>query len=102
MRKLLPLIPLLLAGCARFSTTPTSESESEAAFQRVAADYVTGYLVWRPQVGTTLGFHEYDGGITDYRRASIEGELQRLKTYDPRLAELNVLQLTRRSAYHPR
>lgn len=99
MRKLLLLIPLLLAGCARFSSTPTTQGDTEAAFQRLAGDFIAGYLVWRPQVGVALGLHEFDGGLTDYRRASLDGELQRLKTYDRRLADLNVLNLTPRSAY---
>ena len=99
MWKLLPLIPLLLSGCAGFQTDSTARNDTEATFQRLAADYIAGYLVWRPQLGTTLGLHEYDGGITDYDRASLERELQRLKTYDRQMAELNPLQLPPRSAY---
>ncbi len=98
MRKLLLLIPLLLASCARFSSS-APENDAEATFQRLAADYIAGYLVWRPLLGTSLGLHEYDGGITDYRQASLQGELQRLKSYDARLTNLNVLQLAPRSAY---
>ena len=98
MRKLLLLIPLLMAGCARFSS-PAPENDGEAAFQRLAADYIAGYLVWRPLLGTSLGLHEYDGRITDYRQASLQGELQRLESYDARLASLDVRQLTSRSAY---
>src|SRR3974390_3018250 len=99
MPKLLLLIPLLLAGCARFSTAPTAETETDATFKRLASDYIAGYLVWRPQLGTALGLHEYDGGITDYRKASIDAELRRLKAYDGKLAQLNVLQMTPRSGY---
>jgi hypothetical protein len=32
-----------------------------------------------------LGFHQYDGKLTDYSRASIDGELARLKEFDRRL-----------------
>jgi uncharacterized protein (DUF885 family) len=99
MRKLLLLIPFLLAGCARFSTSPTGETETDAAFKRLASDYIAGYLVWRPQLGTALGLHEYDGGITDFRKASLDAELRRLKSYDGKLAQLSVLQMTPRCVY---
>lgn len=99
MRKCLLLLPLLLAGCARLFPNSYPASNSEQAFQTLADDYIAGYLAWRPQVGTALGLHEYDGQITDFSQGSIETEHQRLKTFDARLAALNAAQLSPRSSF---
>jgi hypothetical protein len=95
MRKnLIPLLLLLVAGCAKVAPSPAPEAAfgstgADAGFQTLAADYLQGYLAWRPQIGTSLGFHQYDGKLTDYRQPSIEVELARLKSFDARLAALN-------------
>ena len=73
---------LLLAGCAQLPQgSSSSRQEAEAAFAALADEFLAGYLAWRPQSGTALGFHEYDGQVTDYRRASIDAELARLKAF---------------------
>jgi uncharacterized protein (DUF885 family) len=63
-------------------------------FARLADDYIAGYLAWRPQTGTALGYHEYDGRLTDYSRPSLEGELARLRTFAARLAACDTNALT--------
>jgi uncharacterized protein (DUF885 family) len=86
---------LLAAGCAKLSTSPTAEpSNADAAFEQLADDYLAGYLAWRPQLGTTLGLHQYDGKLTDFSQASLDAELARLKSFDQRLAELDSARLT--------
>jgi uncharacterized protein (DUF885 family) len=81
---LLTLSALLLGGCSIPQTyTPP---QAEAAFTRLATDYVHGYLAWRPQAGTALGLHQYDGKITDLRRSSLHAELARLQSCDQQLA----------------
>lgn len=90
VRWLILLWPLAVAGCAPLSpTAPRSGSDVDGAFSRLADDYIGGYLAWRPQTGTALGFHQYDGKVTDFRRASIDAELARLKFFDEQLAQLN-------------
>ena len=37
-------------------------------FEQLSREYLAGYLAWRPQSGTSLGFHEYDGKLTDFSR----------------------------------
>src|ERR1051326_3458796 len=94
------LVSFILAGC---STSPRSDSvntnATDAAFDRLAADYLTGYLRWRPQTGTALGFHEYDGKVTDLSRPSLDAELARLKSFDQRLAALDTKSISPRAAY---
>lgn len=80
---------MLLCSCSSGPHSNGKKSSQDAQFQRLADEYISGYLAWRPQTGTALGFHEYDGRLTDYSRVSIEGELRRLKDSEQRLARLD-------------
>jgi uncharacterized protein (DUF885 family) len=94
------ILGLALAGCTRPSPAPgSSTSDADAAFARLADEYIAGYLAWRPQNGTALGFHEYDGKITDFSRASLDAELARLKSADVALGKLDTRQLSPTTFY---
>jgi hypothetical protein len=91
MKHLAFALLLLVPGCARLSQSPAPPaSEADAHFTRLADEYLDGYLAWRPQSGTALGFHQYDGKITDFSQHSIQAELTRLRSYDSQLAELQL------------
>src|SRR5688572_16686758 len=60
---LLLVIALYLVGCAGISDKSTSNAD--AAFARLADEFIKGQLDWRPSMGTSLGLHEYDGRVTD-------------------------------------
>ncbi len=49
-----------------------------ADFDRQVDTFVDEYLAWRPQQGTALGLHQYDGRITDLSAASLAAEHARL------------------------
>ena len=95
------LLPFCLAaGCAGFSPSAApGANDADAAFARLADEYLSGYLAWRPQLGTTLGLHEYDGKLTDYSTVSIQTELGRLKSFAGRLAGLSADALSAGAAY---
>jgi uncharacterized protein (DUF885 family) len=57
----------------------------DAAFYRFADEYLTNYLAWRPLEAVGLGFHEFDGKLTDLSQASVNRELLRLKKAQRRL-----------------
>jgi uncharacterized protein (DUF885 family) len=99
--KALPLLLIvLLVGCTRPAPGPHSSTrEADAAFARLADAYIAGYLAWRPQTGTSLGLHEYDGKVTDYSHASLGAELARLKSFDQRLGQLNTNRLSAQTFY---
>ena len=100
VRKLLPLLIILLAGCARqYPPLPSFSVTGDSPFTRLADQYVAGYLSWRPQVGTSLGLHEYDGRLTDYRQPSLASELARLKSFEGRLAGMDTNQLSTQAHY---
>lgn len=89
------MLSVLLAGCTQPTPAPRSSTqEADAAFARLADEYIAGYLAWRPQTGTSLGLHEYDGKVTDYSQASLRAELARLKSFDQRLGQLNANHLS--------
>ncbi len=80
-------------------STGRDAAGADAAFTQLAEEYLSGYLAWRPQTGTALGFHQYDGKLTDYSPISLQTELARLKSFDSRLAGLNTSRLGPR-AFH--
>jgi uncharacterized protein (DUF885 family) len=92
---------MALAGCSSGRppvqpAVPASvvAGSGDAAFNRLADEYLTGYLAWRPLEAMQLGFHEYDGKLTDYSRGSIDGELARLKEFDRRLGGIQAAGLS--------
>ena len=94
------LTVLLLAGCAGPRSTSHSEDpKADAAFAQLANDYLDGYLAWRPQTGTGLGFHAYDGKVTDFSQASLEQEFARLKSFNRRLNDLDAKGLSGQARY---
>jgi len=69
------------AGCNSSQQTADARDDNKAAdttFARVADEFLDGYLAWRPQLGTSLGLHQYDGKLTNFNKASLKGELARL------------------------
>ncbi|MDB4920155.1 DUF885 domain-containing protein [Mucilaginibacter sp.] len=100
MRKFLLLIPIaLLFSCEQKTPATTTPVSGDAAFQKLADDYLTGYLAWRPAAGVALGFHQYDGKVTDLSKESIGKELGRLKDFDQRLTATDTTTLSTKTFY---
>jgi uncharacterized protein (DUF885 family) len=89
---LLPILICLPSAIAGAVQTPDSEYES------VAEEYIKGFLTARPILATSLGFHEYDGKVTDYSRLALDAELSRLKRFDDRLKIFDVGKLSQRQS----
>jgi len=101
MQKLLLfIVAVLVPGCAKLpQPNSSSHSDGDAAFDQLANEYMNGFLQWRPQTGTALGFHEYDGKVTDLSRPSLDAELARLKSFEQRLSASDAKSLGTRAAY---
>jgi uncharacterized protein (DUF885 family) len=100
MKRILMVLLSVVAGCARLSPSAGGGTHNQdAAFNRLADEYVAGYLAWRPQTGTSLGFHEYDGKVTDFGRRSLDAELARLHSFDRTLGALNTNGLSAAASY---
>src|SRR5262249_2060364 len=98
--KLFSVFQLLAAFS--FALVQSSNVHAQTAgetFAKLAEDYINDYLWWRPQAATTLGFHQFDGNVTDFRRASLDAELARLRSFDQRLNELDPHQLNPQDYY---
>src|SRR5436190_16989251 len=71
---------------------------TDATFEKLAEEYISGYLAARPLEAVTLGFHEYDGRLGDYGRTSIDAELARLKRFDEKFQKLDSSKLSPRAS----
>src|SRR5579863_4442548 len=95
----------LLAGCAGSGTNPPPEpkpkptAEANAVFTQLVDDYIGGYLDARPQTGTGLGLHQYDGKLARFDKAAIDAELARLKSFDQQLTDLGTAHLNQQNAF---
>jgi uncharacterized protein (DUF885 family) len=92
------IIPVAMVfGC---KPKPADKSLSgDAAFQKLTDNYLAGYLAWRPALGTALGFHQYDGKVTDLSKASLDKELAWLKSYDDTLSNTDTASLSKKVFY---
>src|SRR5437016_5011240 len=95
MRIIAPLLlSALLIGCAKLPNASSNPEQNDASFNHLADEYIQGYLAWRPQSGTLLGLHQYDGKLTDYSQPSLDAELARLKSFEHQLSALSTEHLT--------
>jgi uncharacterized protein (DUF885 family) len=90
----LVIILLALWLSSAVFAAPTQDAEYEG----VADEYVKTYLAAHPLHGTALGFHEYDGKISDYSRLALDAELARLRRFDDRLAKFDPAKLSPRQS----
>src|SRR5712691_5282897 len=72
--------------------------KADADFDKLALDFIGGYLAARPLQGVALGFHQYDGKIGDYSRLAIDAEVERLKRFQARLEKMDVSMFSKRAA----
>nr|WP_315145118.1 DUF885 domain-containing protein [uncultured Flavobacterium sp.] len=99
MKKIILL--LFVSTFAFFSCNKTDKNAAsgDVAFEKLSEEFISGYLDWRPQSGVSLGYHQYDGKIADYSKASIEAEVTRLKEYEKDLSEIDSASLSTKKYY---
>jgi uncharacterized protein (DUF885 family) len=85
-----------VASQAFAQTADTAKADSD--FDKLALDFIGGYLAARPLQGVALGFHQYDGKIGDYSRLAIDAEVERLKRFQAQLDKLDVSMFSKRAA----
>ena len=92
---------LLVLVFAFFSCNKNDKNiaSGDAAFEKLSEEYLKGYLDWRPQSGVSLGLHKYDGKIADYSKASIDGEISRLKDFDVKFSKIDSASLSTKQYY---
>lgn len=70
----------------------------DAEYEAIAEEFIKGYFVARPLLGTSLGLHEYDAKISDYSRLALDAELSRLKRFEDRLEKFELTKLSQRQS----
>ena len=83
----------VLFSCDQNKPAKTGTS-GDAAFQKLSDDYIDSYLAWRPADGVALGYHQYDGKVTDLSKESMGKELGRLKSFDQQLGAMDTASLS--------
>ena len=71
------------------ATKKDAKEDPDAEFQKVADEYVKGWLAAHPLTATSLGLHEYDGRMSDFTRLAIDAELSRLRRFEERLSKFD-------------
>jgi hypothetical protein len=96
MKKLIIVFAVLMTtfGSCRESIKNSSSSKGDMKFQQLSDEFLAGYLAWRPELSVSLGFHEFDGKISDISKKSIVRELTRLKLFDQMLNEFDTASLS--------
>ena len=81
LRCLLVMLALSLVMATPGLAEAAETQKADADFDKLALDFIGGYLAARPLQGVALGFHQYDGKIGDYSRLAIDAEVERLKRF---------------------
>ena len=92
---LLTALTVLLFSCQNNpSTPPATTASGDSTFKKMSAGFIAAELAWSPEASVALGFHQYDGKLTDYSKTSLDQELSRLKAFDQQLDKLDTTTLS--------
>jgi uncharacterized protein (DUF885 family) len=97
LRRLFVVIALSLGMATPGRAAEADTKKADADFDKLALDFIGGYLTARPLQGVALGFHQFDGKIGDYSRLAIDAEVERLKRFQNQLGKLDPHQLSKRA-----
>jgi uncharacterized protein (DUF885 family) len=94
-------IVFILSGCKNNAATGSSSGpvSADSAFAQLSREFLDGELAWGPENAVSLGFHQYDGKLTNYSKASLDSELTKLKSYDRQLSALDTSALSAKMFY---
>lgn len=95
---LLVIFTTLLMSCKN-GVKKASTDQGDTNFQKLAEDFISGYLDWRPENAVSIGFHNYDGKVSDFSKKSLQKELKRLDTYNEILSDFDTASLSPRMYY---
>ncbi len=91
------MVTILFYRCGQPKNEAAAKPAGDSAFNLLSESFLKGWLDWRPQTAVSLGFHQYDKGVTDYSKASLDAELQRLKEYRGKLLAVDTAALSPRA-----
>ncbi len=79
--------------CAFALASLGAEEDPDTEFGKVAEEYIKGWLAAHPLNATALGFHEYDGRISEFTRLALDAELSRLRRFEDRLKKFDLTKM---------
>ena len=85
---------LLMASCAPADHAPATPPSEDAAFQRLADEFLADHFKRNPTQSTYLGIHDYDAQLEDASRAAVDAEVAALKQYRSRFATVDNARLS--------
>jgi uncharacterized protein (DUF885 family) len=99
MKKILIVLGVsiaLFSSCKSGSPAGSSVS-ADSSFQLMADEYIKAYLDHFPMQAVSLGFHEYDGKLTDDSRQALDSVYAWLKVSAGKLASIDTNTLSKRT-----
>ena len=98
MKKIIILLGLsasLFSGCKNNNPATISVS-ADSSFQLMADEYIKAFLDHNQSQAVSLGFHEYDGKLTDDSRQALDSEYAWLKVSEGKLSAIDTNSLSKR------
>ena len=94
------LIPFSLLSSIAFAQEKmaSSESSSQAAFDKLVDEYFDFHFQFHPTEGTQAGLHQYDGKLEDFSRAGMDAEIAGLQQFQKKFDSLSTKELSQESA----
>jgi uncharacterized protein (DUF885 family) len=92
------MIALVLSDCNQ-PVTEKKPPSADDAFRQLSESYIAGLFAFHPTYAVALGFHDYDGKLANYSKASIDSELNWLKDYDQKMSAIDTSQLSQKMFY---
>jgi uncharacterized protein (DUF885 family) len=83
------LFAVTAASCATPEPTSSSTPNEDAAFQRVADEFLNDYFKRNPTGATYLGIHDYDSQLEDASKAAVQADIAALKQFRGRFAAID-------------
>ena len=79
-------LTIALGLCLTIAAIRADTNSKDAEFEKLAKDYVEGYLSAHPESATELGDHRFDDQLTDYSSDSRQRQIIRAKQFREALA----------------
>ena len=80
--------------------TFASVSVADSDFEQLSEKFINEYLQRNPESAVSLGFHQYDGKISDFSLKGYSDQIEWLKSYKAKLAAIDPTQLNENNYFN--
>jgi uncharacterized protein (DUF885 family) len=84
----------LIVSCAPADRSPAAPPSEDAAFERLADEFLANHFKRNPTASTYLGIHDFDTQLEDASKAAVDAEVAALKKYRGRFAAIDDARLS--------